>query len=145
MQSAAGGTSQRLKPAVAMVRSLSRKPPPAPDMVPALLIVVMSSSPNSRPCRACLSPAIPLSPALDGAAAPTLLPRRIIQMRQDRETHPKFLTPETTGYAAAGASLDLKTARPRHAPPCHRRNSTSAPPRSFQLGQKSGALSIGKR
>src|ERR1700704_6864848 len=49
MQSAAGGTSQRLKPAVAMVRSLSRNPPPAPDMLPALLIVVIVSSPNSMP------------------------------------------------------------------------------------------------
>src|ERR1700744_5067050 len=36
MQSAAGGTSQRLKPAAAIVRSLSRIPPPTPPMVPAL-------------------------------------------------------------------------------------------------------------
>src|SRR5215213_2238998 len=39
MQSAAGGTSQRLKPAAAIVRSLSRNPVPAPGMLPALLIV----------------------------------------------------------------------------------------------------------
>src|SRR5277367_5719285 len=49
MQSAAGGTSQRLKPAAAIVRSLSRIPPPAPDMVPALLIVVIRSSPAQPP------------------------------------------------------------------------------------------------
>src|SRR5882724_8639700 len=49
MQSAAGGTSQRLKPAVAIVRSLSRKPAPSPDTVPALLIVVIVISPCSPP------------------------------------------------------------------------------------------------
>ena len=45
MQSAAGGTSQRLKPAVAIVRSLSRNPVPAPGMVPALLIDVIAIFP----------------------------------------------------------------------------------------------------
>src|ERR1700754_1149657 len=49
MQSAAGGTIQRLKPAVAIVRSLSRNPAPAPDTVPALLIVVIDVSPCSPP------------------------------------------------------------------------------------------------
>ncbi len=44
MQSAAGGTSQRLKPALAIVRSLSRNPAPAPDMVPPLLMVVIEPS-----------------------------------------------------------------------------------------------------
>src|SRR6187431_1445620 len=47
MQSAAGGTSQRLKPAVAIVRSLSRNPVPAPGMLPALLIVVIAIFPCS--------------------------------------------------------------------------------------------------
>src|SRR5437868_14872223 len=50
MQSAAGGTSQRLKPAVAIVRSLSRKPAPAPEMVPALLIDVIDASPAAALC-----------------------------------------------------------------------------------------------
>src|SRR6201991_1575857 len=45
MQSAAGGTSQRLKPAVAIVRSRSRKPAPAPDTPAVLLIVVILSLP----------------------------------------------------------------------------------------------------
>src|ERR1700723_157404 len=45
MQSAAGGTSQRLKPALAIVCSRSRIPAPAPDMAPALLSVVINSSP----------------------------------------------------------------------------------------------------
>jgi hypothetical protein len=45
MQSAAGGTSQRLKPAVAIVRSLSRNPVPAPGILPALLIVVIAIFP----------------------------------------------------------------------------------------------------
>src|SRR5580692_591634 len=47
MQSAAGGTSQRLKPAVAIVRSLSRMPAPAPVMVPAPSIVAIYSSPSA--------------------------------------------------------------------------------------------------
>jgi hypothetical protein len=47
MQSAAGGTSQRLKPAVAIVRSLSRNPVPAPGMLPVLLIVVIAIFPCS--------------------------------------------------------------------------------------------------
>jgi hypothetical protein len=47
MQSAAGGTSQRLKPAVAIVRSLSRNPAPAPGTLPALLIVVIAIFPCS--------------------------------------------------------------------------------------------------
>src|SRR5687767_2186139 len=47
MQSAAGGTSQRLKPAVAIVRSLSRNPVPAPGILPALLIDVIAIFPCS--------------------------------------------------------------------------------------------------
>src|ERR1700730_1841158 len=46
MQSAAGGTSHRLKPAVAIVRSLSRNPAPTPDIVPLLLIDVIKPSPT---------------------------------------------------------------------------------------------------
>src|ERR1700722_15881629 len=45
MQSAAGGTSQRLKPAFAIVCSRSRIPIPPLDTVPALLIVVITFSP----------------------------------------------------------------------------------------------------
>jgi hypothetical protein len=45
MQSAAGGTSQRLKPAAAIVRSLSSNPVPAPGMRPAVLIVVIAIFP----------------------------------------------------------------------------------------------------
>src|SRR5579863_9291246 len=45
MQSAAGGTSQRLKPAFAIVCWRSKIPAPVPDTVPALLIVVIHSSP----------------------------------------------------------------------------------------------------
>src|SRR2546429_8596034 len=54
MQSAAGGTSQRLKPAVAIVRSLSRMPLPPPTSGPVLLIVVMNCFPTIRPSEACL-------------------------------------------------------------------------------------------
>src|SRR3954462_14851743 len=60
MHRAAGGTSQRLNPAVAMVRSRSRKPAPAPESVPALSMVDMHSSPeaallNGLPRRSCSS------------------------------------------------------------------------------------------
>src|SRR4051812_42185461 len=41
MQSAAGGTSQRLKPACAMMRSRSRIPGPRPRMAPACSMVAM--------------------------------------------------------------------------------------------------------
>src|SRR5262245_40531297 len=51
MHSAAGGTIQRLKPAVATVRSLSRMPAPAPDRVP--LIVVIYKPPLQPPLLAC--------------------------------------------------------------------------------------------
>src|SRR5947209_20233508 len=42
MQSAAGGTSQRLKPALAMMRSRSRSPAAEPTSPPACSIVVMA-------------------------------------------------------------------------------------------------------
>src|ERR1700732_5299140 len=87
MQSAAGGTSQRLKPAFATVCSRSRIPNPAPDTVPALLIDVIRSSPDSHPWRAVLPPTILLSLILHGVQAPILLPRTIFEMRQDRDTH----------------------------------------------------------
>src|SRR5689334_6961293 len=96
MHSAAGGTSQRLKPALAIVRSRSRKPAPAPEILPALSIVVMHSSPaaallsktaatlqflsplrRSRPCCSAQSP----------------------DTRQDRHAHLKTLTPRPGLYA----------------------------------------------
>src|SRR5258708_20080467 len=49
MQSAAGGTSQRLKPALAMVCSRSRIPSRAPDTLPVLLIVVIDCLPLQPP------------------------------------------------------------------------------------------------
>src|SRR5277367_2924945 len=54
MQSAAGGTIQRLKPAFAMVCSRSKIPDPLPGAVPALLIVVIQPSLQLPFCRACL-------------------------------------------------------------------------------------------
>src|SRR5271169_5631575 len=44
MQSAAGGTSQRLNPALAIVRWRSRSPPAVPIRLPACSIVVTLSS-----------------------------------------------------------------------------------------------------
>src|ERR1700692_2905349 len=44
MQSAAGGTSQRLTPAFSIVCSRSRIPPPAPSIVPALSTVAIHPS-----------------------------------------------------------------------------------------------------
>src|SRR6266852_3185985 len=65
MHSAAGGTSQRLKPAIAIVRSLSRIPPPPPGMVPALLIVVIEFSlqPPVPGMSAVYDPVVPLCSA----------------------------------------------------------------------------------
>src|SRR5689334_20032900 len=44
MQSAAGGTSQRLNPALAMIRSRSRSPSPVPasPLVPATVVICVS-------------------------------------------------------------------------------------------------------
>src|ERR1700712_2487304 len=69
MQSAAGGTSQRLKPAVAIVCSLSRNPAPAPDTVPALLNVVIIISPCSPPL---MGASAVHNPVVLGAAADQL-------------------------------------------------------------------------
>src|SRR5579883_189038 len=49
MHSAAGGTSQRLKPALATVCSRSRIPAPAPDTGPAVSAVAIIASTGSRP------------------------------------------------------------------------------------------------
>src|SRR6185437_5827955 len=49
MQSAAGGTNQRLKPAFAIVCSRSRIPDPALGTLPALLIEVIQPSPGQQP------------------------------------------------------------------------------------------------
>src|ERR1700737_5441569 len=88
MQSAAGGTSQRLKPAFAIVCSRSRIPAPPPDIVPALSIVAIPSSPAAARAGH-VRIYDPVVPALRGAAAPTLLPRTIFEMRQDRKEHSK--------------------------------------------------------
>src|ERR1700751_4390761 len=83
MQSAAGGTSQRLKPAAAIVRSLSRKPASAPDIVRALLIVVIYSSfAAALTGHDCVYDPVPV--ALWQATL--LLPYTIPTMRQDRES-----------------------------------------------------------
>src|SRR5437016_5485430 len=100
MQSAAGGTSQRLKPAVAMVRSLSRILPPAPDMVPALLIVVIRSSPGQPPLPD--MPAV-LDPDAEGPSAdqhPRCRPAAKLQDAPgSRKRIRKGSTPALTRYA----------------------------------------------
>src|SRR4051794_9581403 len=105
MHSAAGGTSQRLKPAVAMVRSRSRKPAPAPESVPALSIEAIHSSP-----KATLLSGPPLRSRSSAVAAQpvSLLLRTMIDARQDRRAHPKTLTPNRGDYARrhARASFD---------------------------------------
>src|SRR5689334_681609 len=62
MQSAAGGTSQRLKPAVAIVCSLSRKPAPVADTRPALLTVVIDTSPAAAITTGASASSIPPQP-----------------------------------------------------------------------------------
>src|ERR1700730_16147082 len=51
MQSAAGGTSQRLKPAFAIVCSRSRIPSPPPEILPAFSTVAIFTPPLEQPCR----------------------------------------------------------------------------------------------
>jgi hypothetical protein len=84
MQSAAGGTSQRLKPAVAIVRSLSRNPVPAPGMLPALLIVVIAI--------------FPCFPVLNWAYLPSFDP--VVVSQTVEQPHPLFhAVPERAGIA----------------------------------------------
>src|SRR5882724_5338577 len=92
MQSAAGGTSQRLKPALAIVCSLSRIPAPAPGTVPALLIVVIVISPCSRPLWALLPSTIPLSSAPQRISSHIAAPHNS-RMRQDRQAHSRTIHP----------------------------------------------------
>jgi hypothetical protein len=74
MHSAAGGTSQRLKPAVAIVRSRSRMLPSKPRIVPSssIVAIVVSSKPaalvDMLPFTILLSCELPLH--LDGRAEP---------------------------------------------------------------------------
>src|SRR5882724_7753656 len=114
MQSAAGGTSQRLKPAFAIVCSRSRIPNPAPDMVPALPIDVIHSSPAAALFgRACRAPSCCLQPFT--APASTLLLRTIFDMRQDRDAHSRILTPDAARLSLlplpAFEKLPAQTAR----------------------------------
>src|SRR5258708_4614758 len=92
MHSAAGGTSQRLKPAVAIVLSLSRIPAPAPDTVPALLIVVIETLPCSRPSRNVLAVFDPVSVLPHRCSV--LLPRTISRYPRDRQAHLRIQTPD---------------------------------------------------
>jgi hypothetical protein len=66
----------------------------------------------------------------------------ISEMRQDRKAHSRILTPDATGYAAAGADLDFKV--PRTAPAAGATQSPH-PCGEAQLGQNLGLMSIGKR
>src|SRR3954454_21307506 len=128
MQSAAGGTSQRLKPAVATVRSLSRTPAPAPDTVPALLIVVIDVSPCSPPLMG--APAVH-DPVVLSAAAEQL-PHCCSAQFQDApgsvsafENH-KPQTPPTMPIAV-GTSANFGLSRNRFVS-CTKRDSTSVSP-----------------
>src|SRR5258708_29823520 len=71
IQSAAGGTIQRLKPAVAIVRSLSRNPAPVPDMVPLIVVIEPSLQQPLLGVSAAYDPVPSLSPqAAPHIAAP---------------------------------------------------------------------------
>ena len=74
MQSAAGGTNQRLKPAVAIVRSLSRNPGAAPGTAPALLIVVIAVFPLAHSDLG-ISPSIPSPSPMQWNSAHPAVPR----------------------------------------------------------------------
>src|SRR5216683_1749623 len=100
MQSAAGGTSQRLKPAFAIVCSRSRMPSfLAPDIVPSLLIVVIC--PSLQPPVPSMSvdydPVVPCPNALRRTVR--TLPSRTFPDAPGSRSASKFLTPDATGYA----------------------------------------------
>src|SRR6266852_578069 len=98
MQSAAGGTSQRLKPAFAIVCSRSRIPSPAPDIVPALSIVAIHASPTAAHAgHVCHLRS--LSSALHGAPALKLLLRTIFSDAPGSQKRIGILTPDAARYA----------------------------------------------
>src|SRR6266852_3348221 len=100
IQSAAGGTSQRLKPAFAIVCSRSRMPSfLAPDIVPSLLIVVIC--PSLQPPVPSMSvdydPIVPCPNALRRTVR--TLPSRTFPDAPGSRSASKFLIPDATGYA----------------------------------------------
>src|ERR1700704_5817370 len=141
MQSAAGGTSQRLKPAVAIVRSLSRSPAPAPDLVPALLLSVVINSllPLQPPLPGRSATYDPAVPKHRGEPTPTLLLRTIPECAGITKRIREFQPPTRQDMPGAGARLDPKCACPGpRCMPCHGRNSTSAAPRRIWIGTERG-------
>src|SRR5882672_1536959 len=138
MQSAAGGTSQRLKPAVAIVRSLSRNPAPAPDTVPALLIVVIVVSPCRPPLMG--APAIH-NPVVLGATAEQF-PHCCSAQFQDApgsisafENH----KPQTPSTMPIAVPTSAKFGLPGNGfVSCTKHDSTSAAPRRNAIGTEAG-------
>ena len=109
MQSAAGGTNQRLNPAFATVCSRSKIPCPPPDIVPALSSVAICLSPTAAHAEHVCHPTIPLSSSVPSARASFLAccpaPFRTASVSRNAV---EVLTPGRTGYAArrrAGRSL----------------------------------------
>src|SRR3979490_3151325 len=88
MQSAAGGTSQRLKPAFAIVCSRSRIPIPPPDIVLAPLIVALPSSPAAALAGHVCRPRLLLSIAqiLGGAPTPRIAAPHNSRVRPDHKS-----------------------------------------------------------
>ncbi len=102
MQSAAGGTSQRLKPAVAIVCSLSRKPAPAAATRPALLTVVIDTSPAAAIASGSVCVFDPVSAPLRCSALILAAPHNSSMRRDQPRAFSEMLTPDTTGYARSG-------------------------------------------
>src|ERR1700710_1202549 len=99
MHSAAGGTSQRLKPAVAIVCSLSRIPNPPPVIVPAPAYVLILSSPAAALSRqVCLYDPVILSQSLPLRA--TLIAAGTTSTCAGRPSAFEAITPDMIGYAA---------------------------------------------
>src|SRR5215469_1167923 len=97
MHSAAGGTSQRLKPAFATVCSRSRIPAPAPVMVPAVSAVAIRSS-LRLPMRA--TPfAILLSSTRWDALWSIAAVQHVSQCARMQKAHSKIPTPALWSYA----------------------------------------------
>src|ERR1700682_3948757 len=112
MQSAAGGTSQRLKPALAMVCSRSRIPSRAPDTLPVLLIVVIDLSPLQPPLPGRSATTIPLSPEHRSEPAPTLLLRTIQDALGSLSASENYQPPTRQDMADAVAGLNPKMCPP---------------------------------
>src|ERR1700743_1621460 len=110
MQSAAGGIIQRLKPADAIVRSLSMNAAPAPDIGPLILVIRPSLQLPLLGVSAVYNPVLSPSPQ----AAPHIAAPHHLRHAPGSLSAFENLTPDATGYARLTRQFRLENITPPH-------------------------------